>query len=343
MAAPSTPTGFYVQQGNGDVYVACNLTATATSYVFYRSIDGISYSQIGNPTLPNYTDTTTVIGTQYYYKAAAKNADGTSSQTSAVQIVPANSGQMSLQECRLRAQQESDMQNSSFITTEEWNKYIIQSYFELYDLLTTAYEDYYVADPYIFQTTGSNTYNLPNGIDIQDVVTGLVAKKFYKVLGVDLGLSTGTNAWVTIPKFNFISRNRYVYPQLTSTYLGVFNLRYRVLEDRIMFIPTPSSGQYLRLWYIPALRQPLADTDILDGVSGWLEYVIVDSAIKAIVKEESDPSALMARKMALLKRIEDTSANRDAGAPDTISDSRSSSERWGTYGPPNGDGSYGGF
>jgi hypothetical protein len=162
-------------------------------------------------------------------------------------------------------------------------------------------------------------------------------------LGVDCGLALNSNAWVTLHKFDFISRNRYVFPNISSTYLGVFNLRYRLVGNTLMFIPTPSAGQFIRLWYIPRLTELLQDTDLCDGVSGWTEYVIVDTAIKILQNEESDTSVLLAQKQLLLDRIQSSSMNRDAGQPDTISNVRSFSERWGGYGGAGGDGSYGGY
>jgi hypothetical protein len=139
------------------------------------------------------------------------------------------------------------------------------------------------------------------------------APALYKLYGVDLGLDSSSNAWVTIKKFDFLARNRYVFPQLTSTFLGVFNLQYRLVGNTIMFIPTPSAGQIIGLWYFPRLTQLLADTDVMDGISGWTEYVIVDAAIKALRKEESDTQELMMEKNMLIKRINDSAQNRDAG------------------------------
>ncbi len=70
----------------------------------------------------------------------------------------------------------------------------------------------------------------------------------------------------------------------------------------------------------------LQDTDMLSfSISGWSEYVIIDAAIKALIKEESfeQAAALYAKKSGLLERIETTAANRDVGQPNTISDTRS--------------------
>jgi hypothetical protein len=334
MAVPSTPSSYNIQQGNGQVFLSWDITATATSYKVQRSTDGVTYSTVASPVTNYYLDTTVTVGTNYYYQVAATNGTGDSAYATAQSIVPAYSGDLALGQVRLLSQQRADRVGSNFVTLPEWNSYINQSYFELFDILVTAFEDYYLASPVTFQTDGSDSYNLPNGSNYSS------ALPFYKLMGVDLGLSNSQNAFVTLKKYDFIARNRFVYPQLTSTYLGVFNLRYRVLGDKIHFIPTPSSGQYIKLWYIPRLVTLLQDTDLMKGISGWSEYVIVDAAIKALQKEESDVSVLMAQKMALLKRIEEAASNRDAGIADTISNIRGSGgwDRGGSWGPGEGSG-----
>jgi hypothetical protein len=80
-----------------------------------------------------------------------------------------------------------------------------------------------------------------------------------------------------------------------------------------------------------------SDTDTVQGVSGWTEYIIVDAAIKMMQKEESDVSVLIAQKQALLARIEAMAHNRDAGMPSTVADAQSSnsfypySGSWGSF------------
>lgn len=224
-----------------------------------------------------------------------------------------------------------------FVSDNELISYINQSYFELYDILTNVYDDYFVAEPLSFTTDGSTSrYPLPNGSNYDG------ARPFYKLIGVDCGLNAGDNAYISLDKFNFIDRNRFIFPNVTSTYYGVWNMQYRLMGDAIMFIPTPSGNQTIRMWYQPRMEQLLKDTDILDGVSGWSEYVVVDAAIKALEKEESDTQALMLQKQALLQRIEASSINRDTGAPQTISDTRANG-RWGHGSGPNGGGGMGGW
>lgn len=338
MAIAAVPTNFIVQQANGQAFLSWAIAATATGYSVQRSTDGVNFTTLASPTLNSYLDTTVTVGTQYFYQVASVNGSGTSAYTAPLSVVPTYAGQLSLGEIRTLAQQRADMINSNFVSTAEWNSYINQSYFELYDLLVTVYEDYYLAPVLSFSTDGvSQSYALPNGQNYSG------AKPFYKLMGVDCGLGGTNNAWVTLKKYEFIERNRYVYPSITSTFLGVFNMAYRIMGNNLMFIPTPSGGQQIQVWYIPRLTELLQDTDIADGVSGWTEYVICDAAIKAMQKEESDVSVLIAEKMALKQRIEESAMNRDAGQPDKISDTRNWGGSSGRYGAAGFDGGWGGY
>lgn len=328
MAAPSTPTNVLAQSANSQLLVSWDLTATATSYLIQRSLDNVTFTSLatvsGSPLATSYVDTAVVRGTQYWYQVASSNGSGTSAYSASVAAVPTESGELTLGQIRLMAQQRADRVNSNFVTTTEWNDYIRQSYFELYDILVTQYEDYFLAPAATFVTDGTTQfYALPDGLTtFQDSTGGnFAAKPFYKLKGVDLALNNANNSFVTLRKFNFTDRNKYLYPNSASTIYGVFNMQYRTMGNQIEFIPTPTAGQKIRLWYVPRLTQLLADTDATDqAVSGWAEYIIVDTAIKALQKEESDVSILAQQKLGLLERIRASAANRDEGMPDTISD-----------------------
>lgn len=340
MALPTTPQNFWVQSGNQQIYLSWDILTTSPTlqnYIVQRSSDGVTYSTLASPLVNEYLDTSAVLGTQYYYKVAGVNADGTGIYTTAQIAVAVPTAEMTLGQLRLAAQQRADLVNSQFITLPEWNSYVNQSLFELYDLLITLYQDYNVTNVG-FTTTGGSTsqYALPDGTNYSG------APAFYKLLGVDLGLNSMNNAFVTMKKFNFIDRNKYLYPTPGSTIYGVFNAQYRVVGSNLMLIPTPAAGQPVKLWYIPRLPQLLKDTDTTTiGISGWLEYVIIRAAILALTKEESDSSTLQAALMDLRQRIEGAAANRDAGQPDTVSDTRTngywgySTGGWG-YGPGGG-------
>lgn len=338
---PSIPQQFWVQQGNGQVFLSWNIVAGATSYTVQRSTDGVNFTTIASPTLNNYLDTTVLVNVQYFYQVASVNVNGSSSFTISQGIVPTTSAQQSLGSLRLSAQQRADRVNSNFVTLPEWNFFINQAAFELYDLLTTLFEDYFVTQPAYFTTDGSTyQFPLPNGIlpFTNQAGQSYIAAPFYKLMGVDLGLNNAPNGFVTVKKFNFIDRNMYVFPNTASTIYGVFNLQYRLVGNTIEFIPIPSASQPIRIWYIPRMPQLLQDTDVLDGVSGWTQYVIIRAAKYALDKEESDTTKLDEELLYLKGRIEESAMNRDAGQPDTISDTRFRTGFGGMAG-----GNYGGF
>lgn len=341
MAIPGIPQNLAVQSANQKLLVSWSLTAGADSYQIQRSLDNVTFTALvtisGSPLATSYVDSAVTLGTQYWYKVAALQGLLVSSFTTSADGVPVPTGEMCLSQIRLQAKQRADRVDSDFVTDSEWNSYINKASFELYDLLITVYEDLYVAAPISFVADGvTYQYPLPNGsntfLDANNPAITVTPKPFYKLLGVDLALQNVNNAYVTINKFNFIDRNRFVYPNTASTIYGVFNLQYRLLgNNSIMFIPTPSGGQSIRIWYIPRITELLQDTDITDtGISGWTEYVVVRAAKYALDKEESDSSVLTQELMFLKTRIEETAVNRDAGSPDTISDTRV------TWGSPNG-------
>ncbi len=348
MAIPGQPQNLIVQSANQEILVSWDLSTGATSYEVQRSLDNVTFASLvtisGSPLATSYLDTAVSLETEYWYKVAAVTVDGTSAYTNASSAIPVPSGEMTLSQIRLQAMQRADRVNSNFVTKSEWNGYINKAMFELYDLLTTVFEDYFIAEPIQFISDGvTYSYPLPNGTLTflnANTQASIVAPPFYKLLGVDLALNNATNAYVTINKFNFIDRNRFVYPNTASTIYGVFNLQYRVMGRNIQFIPTPSAGQAIRLWYVPRLTELLKDTDTTEmGISGWIEYVIVRAAKYALDKEESD-SSILTQEIGFLKaRIEESASNRDAGQPDTISDTNPGG--WGNGW--RGGGSIGGF
>jgi fibronectin type 3 domain-containing protein len=315
MALPMPLNNVLVQQGNGQVYLSWDYQAGAVSYSIERTQDLSSWTPLASPTVPEFLDTTVTTGEAYYYRVAGVNADGTGPYSSPQQVTVTQSGSMSLGQLRLLSQQKADRVGSEFVTKGEWNTYINQSYFELYDILVQKYGDDYFVEQFEFTLTNSNRYPLPDGINYNGI------RPFYKLMGVDINIA-GQDAWMTLRKYMFIQRNKYVYPQITTNVLGISGLRYRMVGGDLTFIPTPSAGQRVRVFYIPRLRTLLKDTDLVDGVSGWTEYIAIDAAIKALVKEESDVSALQFAKQQMLERIEAAAENRDAGEPEVISRTR---------------------
>lgn len=208
-----------------------------------------------------------------------------------------------------RVNRESDDDTSGFITKAEWNSYINSSWRELYDLLVSKYQE---------QFAKSVQFNISDSAESYSWTT-IGATDFYKGLGVDM-LLQGPNYWQPLKRFNFAERGfgNPLAPLVVGV-PGLYPLRYQLRGDAVFFMrPVPSAT--CRLWYIPVAPSLTLDTDTIDDVNGYSEYVVVDAAIKALLKEESDPSALMAVKAALRERVLSSSDNRDAGSPVTVGD-----------------------
>ncbi len=339
MAVPYQPQNAAAEQADGNILITWSASLSATGYTIQRSTDGVTFATIGTVAqVTTYLDSLPGVGIMYYYQVAGTNSDGTSTYSSIVQMVAAPPSEMSLFELRLRSQQTADRVGSQFVVTTEWNAFLRMAMYELYDLLITSYEDLFAQEFVLINTNGTTqNYPVPDGATNffggTYPSTGATdpAKALYKVSGMDLGVNTSNNAWVIIDKFNFIDRNRYVYPNSTSTIYGAFNMAYRLMGNRINLIPTPQGNQQIRMWYSPRLTSLLADTDLTTiGYSGWLRYPIVRAAKYALNKEESDTGALDAELIYLKTRIEQASQNRDAGTPDTISETRRDSIYGGT-------------
>lgn len=179
-------------------------------------------------------------------------------------------GIVTLESLRIQSQERADQLNSSFLSTSEWNRNIMGSYKELYDLLIAAYgNDYYVNTPVTFQTNGTaQLFPLPDGAtSFVNGVTGVtyVPPAFYKLLGIDLALQPGNiGSYVTIRPFNFADRNRYAVPNFQSFY-GVTNLRYRLNGSNLWLTPIPSGNQTIQIWYIP--RPSDIQPEVICGVT----------------------------------------------------------------------------
>lgn len=331
MSVPYQPQNVTSEQSDGNILISWSGSLSATGYKVQRSTDNSNFTTVATLGLVvSYLDALPGVGIMYYYQVAATNSSGTSPYSSVTQMVAAGPSEMSLYELRLRSQQTADRVGSQFVVTSEWNAFIRLAMYELYDLLITAYEDYFAQEFAYINTNGTTqNYPVPNGYDnylggTYGGAYGTPAKAFYKLAGMDLGVNTSNDAWVTLLKFDFIERNKYVYPNSTSTIYGVYNMRYRLMGNNINIIPTPAGNQQIRMWYSPRLPGLLADTDLTTlGYSGWLRYPIVRAAKYALDKEEGSDTSKLDQEIGFLKvRIEQASQNRDAGIPDTISNTR---------------------
>lgn len=207
---------------------------------------------------------------------------------------------VTLQELRVRARERADMVGSKFISDSELDSYLNAGYFELYDILVSRWEDYYTQEASVTVAGGASSCALPTD--------------FYKLVALDKGDTE-------VKKFAFKERH------------NVVELSYRIVKDSLVFLPAEVAAGAYTLWYVPvaerlavATTPPTAGTtDVINDVNGWSEFVVVSAGIMMLQKEESDIQPLLIEKRALLERIEAMASNRDASAPESIT------EVWSSY------------
>lgn len=336
MAVPAvgnvlTPTNFLCLSQQAQVQLTWNMVPLGIIYYVNRSTDNLIFTNIASTTGVSYSDTSAVVGTIYYYQIQAGNGTASSLPTASLAGQALNPGQTTVGNLRLESQQRINRENSDFYTNQEWNSMISQSYKELWNILEQKFgDDYFVAQPYTYTTQqGLQFYPLP--LD------------FKALLGVEVALNPqDPNSWISLRQFEFVQRNLYNYPNV-YTFYGITNLRYRLNGNNLYIIPNPQSGQTIRIWYVPRPNQLINDTDTVDAVAGWEEYIVADVCIKALAKEESDVSIFAAQKTALIKRVEEEAENRNIGDPQKVSDSRLRNFAWGDIGDYCGSGSSGGW
>jgi hypothetical protein len=219
---------------------------------------------------------------------------------------------ITLLELRNQARQRADMEDSEFVEDSELTSYINSSIAELHDILIQAYSsDYYIESVTFNTVVNQADYDLPNGTNYSG------AKQLYKLRGVDAKLNG--QDFLTIRPFNFNERNRYEQSGVWNVY-GLPTIRYRMVGNKLKFTPYPDQATEVKLWYIPVATKLINDSDTLDDLNQYSEYVVVDAAIKMRIKEETDVSELMAQKKALVDRITYAAQNRDVAQPESISD-----------------------
>ena len=151
---------------------------------------------------------------------------------------------VSLSTLRLLTRQRADMENSQFITDDEWRRMLNRSYAELYDLIVTNAnsEDYFLNSSTITLVSGTQSYDLPTD--------------FYKSRGVDLNI--GSNK-IPLRRYNFSERN------VGGLYSTASDMRYHIQGDKIIINPAPSTSNTITMFYIPTPRK--FDEQTASGIS----------------------------------------------------------------------------
>ena len=218
-----------------------------------------------------------------------------------------------------QARQRANMVNSTFVAdTGELDQYVIQSWAALYDMLVQSDDDFFTTSVTFALTPGTPTYNV-----------NTAAADFYKLRGVEVPISGDFK--YTLDWIPFGERNVYNYP--LPPYSTGYPRCFHLVGNNLTLYPTPSQNVTCTMWYVP--RPPPLGTSTstaLDGYAGWEEWVVIDAAIKCLVKEENNETValLESQKAAVTARIL-TMHTRDVVGPARVTRTRYRNRVWPFY------------
>jgi hypothetical protein len=249
----------------------------------------------------------------------------------------------------LAAQQRADRVNASTIPNSEWLSYANASAGELYGLLCSTYQDYNVK---------SYDFTLQGGSSAQNSIAvgpSTAVPDFFQPRALWLVIAGSPQTpFMPIPRLeSLMERHLFTMPNIVPVY-GAIPSRWNLLGSTIEILPPTVGANAYRLWYVPTLPTFKGGDGVpLDPfwmtVNGWHEYLVLDVAAKALIKEESLDTAnlLLQLKAALKQRILTEAVPRDISQPQAIVDMSRVRDPWsgwggGMPGPGWGGGDFGG-
>lgn len=192
---------------------------------------------------------------------------------------------------------------STFVTSTTMNRWINQSIRRFIGRLVEAYgEDYYSKTSTISVVADTAAYALPSD--------------FFRQVYFRVTIE-GTRVKIERASLDAIDMDQPENIGWSACVPG-----YRLLGNQVVFTPTPKASHTVTLRYVgtavlfdnggSALSDLSADTDYLDGINGWEEWVVLDCARKALIKQERDPSAVIAEMREIEAEIDSLKSERAA-------------------------------
>lgn len=192
------------------------------------------------------------------------------------------------------------MTGSSFVADAATglDAWINEAHQKLHGMLVDALGEEYVSSTSSFTTLAATSdYALPTG--------------FYKLFGVDLEYHGIMRA---LTRYERPERNAYreIRPEALP--------RYSLVGSNLRLYPIPTAGLAGTILYAPEATVLVNAGDSVTYPNGWEKYIVIDAAIQALLKEESDTRALMAERERIEKEIREAKEARDMATPKRVVD-----------------------
>lgn len=235
-----------------------------------------------------------------------------------------------------QARQMADMENGGPITDAELRTQALGSVQRLYDLLVAARgQEYYRKTVETYVVAGQAIYHLPS--DFYKLLTVMANPTTTGLSGVSVaGTFVETDSrdvpgWLLLRPFEMRELHRLMGRRASGPGDCAYRLRgaqwedpsgeFGVGTDDLELSPAPASGWALRIEYLPVAWTTLSGTEMkLNGVNGYEQYIVLETAIYALQKEQSDASHLERRLAQETARIQAMAKARDFTSPSRIVD-----------------------
>lgn len=210
--------------------------------------------------------------------------------------------------------QRADCEGDPHITDAEVTRFINQSCQALQALLIDIDESEFMSWEDLTTTPGDPLLSLAT-LPWTDTEQGL-----YKLAHVH---ATVSGQVLELERWTF---ERYtLYQNASSWGVPQMPVSYRLIRDKLgspslMFAPTPQSAYPIRVFYYTPFVDLVNGSDTFDGRAGWEEWVVLDAAIKCLVKSQEPIRDVQTEREKVEARIRDQMRTPDLDRPSQVRD-----------------------
>jgi hypothetical protein len=155
-----------------------------------------------------------------------------------------------------------------------------------------------------------------------------LAGDFLSLLSVDISIAGGAPV-ISARAYQEEQRNAF-----RSTILGAWGLSnpiyYQVQGTDISFIPVPQGAYAVTINYVPTSPVLADPSDTIDSINGWEEFIVLDAAIKCLIKAgEAETVPILSQRLEQQRqRIRAMAPRRDHQFAERVHVVENSSSGW---------------
>jgi len=147
---------------------------------------------------------------------------------------------------------------------------------------------------------------------------------FYKLVGVDVVVSSAPTGFRQVDRMDWHDRHRYLY-ESNDIYSG----RYDIIDERrIVVYPSPAYNATWRIHFVPNAAKLEEDEDTFDSVNSWTEWVVLDVAMKCATKKNDGRYAEYRDAQTRTEKRILLNVTQDTYKPKTVANVRDGDTSW---------------